>query len=114
LWIQIRVLNKVTMLITLQNHLSDTITLLNMKRAISVIEKNDPNFTLIVPVDDTGAHLDTVFDGQTRATGDAGIASLGNLHANPSGNHEPLALMDNAVRAGIEIIARGKFCAPCR
>jgi hypothetical protein len=58
------------------NHLSDAITLLNMKRSVSVVEQNNPDFTLIVPVDDAGTHLDTVLYGQTRATGDAGIASL--------------------------------------
>jgi len=30
-----------------------------------VVEQNDPEFTLIVPVDDAGTHLDAVLDGQT-------------------------------------------------
>jgi hypothetical protein len=93
------------MLITLQNHLSDTITLLDVKRSVSMVEQNNPEFTLIIPVDDSGAHLDTMLDGQTRATGDAGVTSLRNFHSNPSGDHEPLTLVDYAVRAGIEIIA---------
>jgi hypothetical protein len=114
LWIKVWVFNKVTVFITLQNHLSDAITLLDVKRAVSVIEQDDPKFTLVVPVDDTGTHLDSMLYGQSRATGDACIASLRNFDSDPRGNHEPLTLVDHAVRTGVEIVARRKFCAPGR
>jgi len=89
------------MLVALHDQLSDAITLLNMKRSVPVIEQNDPKFALIVPVDDPGTHLNAVLYGQTRATGDACIAPLGDLDADTCGNHETLALVDHTVRAGI-------------
>ena len=60
MWIKFWVLNKVTVLITFHDQLCDAITLLNMKRSVSVIEQNDPEFALVVPVDDAGTHLDAV------------------------------------------------------
>jgi len=61
-----------------ENQLRDAIAHLDFKVFLAVVEKNHPNVTAVVVVDDAGADVDKLLPRQARTRSDSGVGSLGN------------------------------------
>ena len=80
---------------------SPLLLFLTMEVLSGVVEEDDTNLAAVVLVDDAGARVDKLLDGQTRARGDARVGPVGRGDGQARGDDGAVAGRDDDVLAAV-------------
>ena len=105
---------KLSNCIFFDNHLSDSVILLNFEIYIRQIEKENFDFTSVVWVDDTCTNINHIFGSQSRSWRYSSIISNWNSHWDGSWNECFTSCWNDFILIGMDIITSCLFWALAR
>jgi hypothetical protein len=93
----------------LANKLSDSITLLNPKRSVGMIEQDDTERASIIVIDDTGTDVDRMMKNETRPRSDSTVCTQRHSDPQVSANDLLVSRLNRDVHCRIKIKSGSKW-----
>lgn len=91
----------------LQDELGDAVADVDLELAIAKIEEDDADLAAVIGVDDAGADVDAVLDGEAGARGDAAVAAGRDAQAQPRLDDGAAARRHGGGLRGVQVQPRG-------
>ena len=100
---------KLSNCIFFNNHLGDSVILLNFKINIWQIEKENFDFTSVIRVDYSSTYINHIFGSQSRSWGYSSIIANWNSHWDGSWNKSFSSCWNNFILIGMNIVSGSLF-----